>query len=124
MASINESDHRAGQVLRMAARGWRLFPVAFRDKQPLIADWPNQATHEEERIRFWMKRFSDCNWGVATGPQSGVFVLDVDGEDELNSLRALERSGCELPHTRITHTSDFGGEGSFRFRDLGFGRRF
>ena len=104
MTSINQFEHRAGQVLRMADRGWRLFPVKPRDKQPLITDWPNQATHEEDRVRFWLKRFSDCNWGVATGAESGTFVLDVDGDPGLNSLQLLELQGCGLPHTLITHT--------------------
>lgn len=72
--------------LQYALRGWRLFPVKARDKRPLIDDWPHQATDEEERLRLWFKRFPDCNRAVATGPESGVFVLDVDGEQGRASL--------------------------------------
>lgn len=74
----------AEQVLRLAGFGWRLFPVKSREKQPLIADWPNQATKDEARLRFWHRRFSDCNWGTATGPESRIFVLDVDGGKAVN----------------------------------------
>ena len=90
--------------LQYALRGWRLFPVKARDKRPLIDDWPHQATDEEERLRLWFKRFPDCNWAVATGPESGVFVLDVDGEQGRASLQALELRGCGLPQTLITQT--------------------
>lgn len=90
--------------LQYALRGWRLFPVKARDKRPLIDDWPHQATDEEERFRLWFKRFPDCNRAVATGPESGVFVLDVDGEQGRASLQTLELRGCGLPQTLITQT--------------------
>ena len=104
--SFNQSPIR-----RLAERGWRLFPVKPRDKQPLITDWPHQATCDEERLRSWLKRFPDCNWGVATGPESGVFVLDVDGEPGLAALGDLEHQGYELPPTLMSHT----GRGSHIF---------
>ncbi len=40
---------------------------------------------------------SKCNWGVATGPGSRVFVLDVDGEAGKVSLAALEAKHGPLP---------------------------
>jgi hypothetical protein len=40
-----------GQLRRMAARGWRLFPVKQRGKKLLIDDWPNQATNDEARLQ-------------------------------------------------------------------------
>ena len=92
------------QVLRLAGFGWLLFPVKSRENQPLIADWPNQATSDEARLRLWHNRYPDCNWGVATGPESGIFVLDADGEQGLQSLDDLEHGGCALPSTLITHT--------------------
>ena len=104
MASIHQLDHRAAQILSLAVRGWHLFPATAGGKQPLIADWPNQATRDEARLRFWLKRFSGCNWGVATGPDSGVFVLDVDGEPGLDALANLEFQGCVLPKTLMTRT--------------------
>jgi hypothetical protein len=95
---------RTEQVLGMAARGWRLFPVMPREKQPLVADWPHQATSDEAQLRFWLRRFADCNWGVATGPASGIFVLDVDGQQGQQSLRDLEGKGYVLSNTLKVRT--------------------
>src|SRR5438128_496832 len=75
-------------VLRMARRGWRLFP-ANREKKPLIEAWPQQASNDPAQLRFWAKRWSGCNWALATGAGSGIFVLDVDGEPGLAAIRGL-----------------------------------
>lgn len=81
---------------------WRLYPVKLRDMQPLVEDWPHQATNEEERLGFWLKRFPDCNWGMVTGPESGTFVLDMGGDKGLKALGDLQRRGRVLPATLIT----------------------
>ena len=69
--------------------GWRIFPCAPRAKTPLVTDWPRRASSNAEVISRWAKNHTDCNWGLACGPESGVFVLDVDGERGENSLRSL-----------------------------------
>jgi len=92
-------------VLRMAQRGWRLFPLKPRAKEPLLADWPHQATNEELRLQSWINEFPDCNWGAATGPESGIFVLDVDGEKGLSAIVDFERRGYVLPKTLMTRTA-------------------
>lgn len=45
-------------VLKLTERGWRLFPVEGNGKRksPLIADWPNLASNQEEQIRSWARR--------------------------------------------------------------------
>lgn len=94
----------ASTVLRMAQYGWQLFPVKPRAKEPLVADWPHQATNEELRLQSWINRFPACNWGVATGPESGIFVVDVDGENGLRAIVNLEHRGYVLPKTLMTRT--------------------
>ena len=81
------SDHLPF-LLQHALRGWQLFPLKFRDKQPLLDDWPHKATNDEEQIRLWQKRFPHCNWAAVTGPPSEMFVLDVDGDERINGLRS------------------------------------
>jgi hypothetical protein len=56
-------------------------------------------------IRAWEVMFPGHTWGVVTGPISGVFVLDVDGEKGKAALRAL---GVELPPTWVSKTQNSG----------------
>lgn len=84
--------------------GWRIFPCAPRDKNPLLTDWPRRASSNADMISRWAEKYRACNWGLACGPESGVFVLDVDGERGENSLRSLvEQHGTwEKTLTAIT----------------------
>jgi len=66
-------------VLRLAAMGWRLLPCAERAKTPLIRDWPRRASYDADIIRRWAQKYAGCNWAVACGADSGVWILDVDG---------------------------------------------
>ena len=47
-------------LLNLAHLGLRLFPVAPRGKNPLLQDWPNQASDTDEQIQFWAKRWANC----------------------------------------------------------------
>ena len=76
-------------VLCMAAKGWRLFPVEPRGKMPLIRKWPERATCDMAILRAWSQKYFRCNWGLATGPAGGVWVLDADGEQGEAAIRSL-----------------------------------
>ncbi|HWH57174.1 MAG TPA: bifunctional DNA primase/polymerase [Terriglobales bacterium] len=105
-------------IVHSSARGWRLFPVQGCGKKPLIADWPNKATEDQHHLTTWAKQFPGCNWGMATGAGSGVFVLDVDGEHRLQSILQFEQAGRRLPRTLTANT----GKGShlyFRWPESG-----
>jgi hypothetical protein len=67
-------------ILPLAAEGWRLFPLGTRAKTPAVGDWPTVATTDETRLKEWERDFPSCNWGMATGAGSSVFVVDIDGE--------------------------------------------
>jgi len=68
---------------------WRIFPCAPRDKNPLLTDWPRRASSNANTISKWAEKYPACNWGLACGPESSVFVLDIDGERGEHSLRSL-----------------------------------
>jgi hypothetical protein len=95
-----------GLILSLAARGWHLFPVEGRGKKPLIAGWPKKASADTQTLEYWSKKFSACNWGMATGSSSGVFVLDVDGEAGLCSVIELEKLHLSLPQTLKVQTGN------------------
>lgn len=75
-----EPNEREAQVLRLAARGFRLFPCRPASKVPQIKAWQKAATCDVAQLSKWFEKFNDCNWALATGEESGVWVLDVDGD--------------------------------------------
>lgn len=94
-----------GHVLRLATRGWRLFPCEIQGKKPLLKDWPNLASDKTGDILYWLEQYPGCNWAVVTGLQSRIFVLDVDGDHGAESLRGLcERYGRECKDTLTVTT--------------------
>lgn len=92
-------------VESLARLGWRLFPCKSCDKTPLVK-WRDAATSDLAVIRGWQQKYSGCNWAVACGLDSGVWVLDVDGPNGEASLDALCRNrGREWLRTLIALTA-------------------
>lgn len=92
-------------------RGCCYMPCVPNGKTPLLKSWQSLATANPETIERWATRYPGCNWGVATGPVSGVFALDVDGEAGRVSLATLEMQYGALPVTLTSITGrDDGGE--------------
>lgn len=99
------------EVLRLVAQGWRLFPCTPRSKTPLLKGWRALASSDPATIRKWAAKHPGCNWGVTTGPDSGVFVLDVDGGKGRASLATVEAQHGPLPLTLTSCTGrEDGGE--------------
>lgn len=92
-------DRLPPEIRAAAGRGWRLLPIRAQDKTPLVQGWPEKATSDTGQLEAWADRYPACNWGVATGPGSGVFVLDVDGNPGKASLKEYQSQGLELPET-------------------------
>ena len=86
---------RAAQ--KYAALGWAVLPVQPGKKTPLLKGWQDAATCDPDQIRGWWAENPDANVGVATGPASGVFILDIDGSEGEASLFALEAEHGPLP---------------------------
>lgn len=114
------------------ARGWALVPLhdvsagvcsCGRDcrsagKHPRRAGWqqPDQLVRDERTLAYLLSVGGGerWNWGVATGPASGIWVLDVDpasgGEDALSALVAeLAACGESLPPTLTLGPTGGGG---------------
>jgi hypothetical protein len=85
-------------ALDYAARRLPVFPCAPRAKEPAIGRGFHSATTNPETIRrHW--RIADRNIGIPTGSISGVWVLDIDGEDGEATLRDLQARHGALPTT-------------------------
>ena len=92
-------------ALAYARRGWFVLPLHSPTadgcscrkgdcnsvgKHPRTRQGVKDASSSPVIIQGWWGRWPDANIGVATGPGSGVFVLDVDGEQGRASLVRLE----------------------------------
>jgi hypothetical protein len=93
------------EIIRAAGKGWCLHPLKPHEKKPLLTAWQDKATSDAARLTAWTRQFPECNWGVTTGPQSGFFVLDLDGETGLDWLKARIDGGNDLPETWSVHTA-------------------
>lgn len=96
-------------ALAYAADGLRVFPLAPREKVPLIPGGRgcNDATTDEAQIRAWWAKCPDANIGVSTG--DGLLVIDVDGDDGCTSLIRLCDEHGPIPVTRCVSTGRVGG---------------
>jgi len=94
-------------ALDYANRGWRVFALAPRSKEPRRGSHGFlDATTETDTIRQWWEENPRYNVGIATGNPSGLVVLDIDlrhGGDA--SLYELERHFGVLPETPMVNTS-------------------
>jgi hypothetical protein len=90
--AIVDRKHIHVAAIEYARRGWRVLPVGAGPdrKLPCIKNWTQAASSDELQIAKWWQQFPDANIGIATGPRSGFWVVDVDiknGVDGLKSLR-------------------------------------
>jgi putative DNA primase/helicase len=74
----------------------------------MTADGFKSATTDPDKIRDWWTKYPDANIGVRTGPESGIWVLDVDGEKGIKDLDALQLKYGPLPPTPVVETGGGG----------------
>lgn len=77
-------------------------------KHPRTAHGLKDASRDPAMIREWWNHWPDANIGIVTGPESGIFVLDVDGKRGEESLIELERRYSSLPDTYTVRTGGGG----------------
>jgi hypothetical protein len=85
-------------ALAYAKKGYKVLPVALKDKRPINKNGCKGATSEVSVIGIWWLRNPKANIGVATG--GTLFVLDVDAKSGgFESLQVLENKYGKLPPT-------------------------
>ena len=116
------------KALALAAQGMRVLPLypigqggggacaqpscQNAGKHPQLGAWQKRATTDAQQIRHWWTRGAGCGIGIATGVDSGIWVLDIDTKDGargMESLRELEAEHGALPET-LTALTGSGGE--------------
>jgi hypothetical protein len=104
-------------ALRLAATSRPVFPCQPGGKAPageLVARGLKDATTSPDQIRKWFTALPGANLALRTGAVSRVVVLDVDGDEGAESLRALEREFGALPATKSVKTPSGGSHFYFR----------
>jgi len=114
-----------GAALEIAAHGWPVLPVHCPrnggcscgdsgckriGKHPRTLHGVKDASIDPKQIRSWWTSWPDANIGIATGPPSGLLVLDVDGAVGRKSLTDLIKE-YGLPKTRFSFTGRTGKDG-------------
>lgn len=88
------------EALRLGELGWRVVPIKRGQKHPPMNSWQHAASASPKTIRaWWFGLYRGHGVGVATGEESGVWVLDVDGTPGADSLEQLEALHGPLPAT-------------------------
>ena len=93
--SMNEAALRIG-------RSVPVFPLS--GKVPLVSGGFQAATQDEEEIQTWWSRWADAGIGVPTGEISGFDVLDVDGDEGVESLKQYEAEHGPVPDSYVVIT--------------------
>ena len=100
------------QALDYSSKGWRVIPIRPGEKHPPIPRWQEAATTDEETIvTWWTGPYTNHGIGIATGPASGIFVLDIDdkeGNRGYDTLADLETAHSPLPETLTVITGSGG----------------
>jgi P4 family phage/plasmid primase-like protien len=88
-------------ALAYAARGWRVAPIPPGEKYPAhLPQWQKLAHTDADRLTKYWTLNPDHGVCIVTGPESGVFAIDIDPDDGGDdSLRALEARHGEFPDT-------------------------
>jgi hypothetical protein len=108
MADHSSTDDKAKAALGVARLGFAVLPLHTPTqagcscakscgnvgKHPRTAHGLKDATIDERTISIWWAQWPDANIGIRTGPESGLLVIDIDGDDfDLpEALRNLPRT--------------------------------
>ncbi|MCP4900024.1 MAG: DUF3987 domain-containing protein [bacterium] len=65
-----------------ASKGWKIFPCVPGKKNPMTEHGVKDATSDLAQIYAWWGKWPNANIGLACGPGSGVYAIDIDFEDE------------------------------------------
>jgi hypothetical protein len=96
-----------------------VFPLRPKSKEPLVAGAYKAATADLEQVEAWWATWPDANIGLATGSVSGLWVLDIDGEQGEASFAGLvHEHGDDLVETLMANT----GKGHHLYWKLPAGR--
>lgn len=109
-----------------AKHGWRTLPIAPGTKYPKMASWQHAATtNTTTHNAWWNGLYRGHGIGIATGIESGIWVLDIDMHDTDGhaALQQLQTEHGQLPATPTCLTGGGGKHLYYRYPVLADGDR-
>jgi hypothetical protein len=129
MSATDNEDEQGGlsplarAALEYAHRGWRVLPIRSVQAaactcgqfecpspgtHPYLPDGVKGASCDEGTVRGFWATYPDANVAIATGPDSGIIVVDVDGPEGVADIAELEAKLGPLPLTPKSRTGGGG----------------
>lgn len=100
-------DHALTYALKM---NWKVFPCK-RDKTPLTVNGFKNASSDQGQVTEMWQEHPEASIGLPTGPDNGVWVLDIDLKSGgFESLAKLEEQHGPLPETLKQKTGGGGAQ--------------
>lgn len=81
---------KLSHIKQYVSNGWHVLPVGF-NKAPTIPNGCRGASSDTDTVTNWWKENPKWNVGIATGPKSGFWVIDVDIKDNVDGWESLEK---------------------------------
>lgn len=86
-----------------------LCPSKTRGKHPSLGNqWQARPLTGGADVQAWYEDHPNDNIGIATGRESGIWVLDIDGAQGVSTISDLASEYGSLPLTRIVRTGSGG----------------
>ena len=119
--AAEEVNARLIAALDYAKRGWYVFPAygitatgcecgdaecEKPGKHPATKNGFKDATTDEEQIKQWWTEHPNRNIAIATGKESGITVVDIDGHEGIDTISELCR-GVGMPKTPTVESRPF-----------------
>lgn len=96
-------------ALKIAYLGWSALALAEREKVPLAkSHGAHDGTRDTSAIELLWTKHPHANVGIATGKPSGLWVLDVDGDEGIATMASLVKQHGELPSSPRSRTGSGG----------------
>src|SRR5208282_5034462 len=89
---------------RLWSLGFEILPIEPGGKAPMGGFSSRNTFGSVREMHEFLDAHPQANFAVATGPGSGVFVVDIDGEEGVESYRRLTAERGKLPETPLVKT--------------------
>ena len=107
-------DHALTYAEKM---GWKLHPCK-KDKTPYLPAWQKNASCDPDQIKEWWAKWPNASIGCKCGPDSKIWVLDIDLPDGPDTLEKLLSDNSPLPLTLIQKTGSGGKQIFFSYNGV------